>query len=55
MGPAVGAVDIGGLEDAYYFRVTLTGVSSDKRNFSCDIEPDGKGSNKEDYQQLARK
>ncbi|XVF41981.1 hypothetical protein PTKIN_Ptkin01aG0323800 [Pterospermum kingtungense] len=42
MGPAVGAVDIDELEDSYYFRVTLPGVSSDKGNFSCDIEPDGK-------------
>ncbi|XVF41963.1 hypothetical protein PTKIN_Ptkin01aG0322100 [Pterospermum kingtungense] len=41
-GPAVGAVDIGELEDSYYFRVTLPGVSSDKRHYSCDIEPDGK-------------
>lgn len=33
MGPAVGAVDIGELEDSYYFRVTLPGVSSDKSEF----------------------
>ncbi|PPD69817.1 hypothetical protein GOBAR_DD33310 [Gossypium barbadense] len=42
MGPIVGLVDIGVLEDSYYFRVSLPGVSPDKKDFSCDIESDGK-------------
>ncbi|XVF31309.1 hypothetical protein REPUB_Repub16aG0134700 [Reevesia pubescens] len=42
VGPSIGKVDIGELEDSYYFRVTLPGVSMDKRDFNCDIEPDGK-------------
>ncbi|XWS42418.1 hypothetical protein CRYUN_Cryun16bG0012900 [Craigia yunnanensis] len=42
VGPVIGLVDIGELEDSYYFRVTLPGVSMDKRDFNCDIEPDGK-------------
>ena len=33
VGPAVGLVDIGELEDSYYFRVTLPGVSMDKSKF----------------------
>ncbi|KAL4304347.1 hypothetical protein GQ457_10G013560 [Hibiscus cannabinus] len=42
MGPLIGKVEIGELEDSYYFRVTLPGVSMDKSDFNCDIEPDGK-------------
>ncbi|XP_022719348.1 alpha-crystallin domain-containing protein 22.3 isoform X2 [Durio zibethinus] len=42
VGPILGKVDIGELEDSYYFRVALPGVSMDKRDFNCDIEPDGK-------------
>ncbi|KAK8329889.1 hypothetical protein V6Z11_A11G348100 [Gossypium hirsutum] len=42
MGPIIGLVDIGVLEDSYYFRVSLPGVSPDKKDFSCDIESDGK-------------
>ncbi|MBA0804028.1 hypothetical protein Gohar_014183 [Gossypium harknessii] len=33
MGPIVGLVDIGVLEDSYYFRVSLPGVSPDKSKF----------------------
>ncbi|GMI88789.1 hypothetical protein like AT1G54850 [Hibiscus trionum] len=42
VGPVIGKVEIGELEDSYYFRVSLPGVSMDKRDFNCDIEPDGK-------------
>ncbi|XVE62981.1 hypothetical protein DITRI_Ditri06bG0163000 [Diplodiscus trichospermus] len=42
VGPIVGLVDISELEDSYYFRISLPGVSTDKRDFNCDIEPDGK-------------
>ncbi|XVF84433.1 hypothetical protein PTKIN_Ptkin17bG0036500 [Pterospermum kingtungense] len=41
MGPRTGTVDIGEYADSYYFRVILAGVSSDERDFSCDIEPNG--------------
>ncbi|KAK8690432.1 hypothetical protein V6N13_073965 [Hibiscus sabdariffa] len=42
MGPLIGKVEIGELEDSYYFRVSLPGISMDKRDFNCDIEPNGK-------------
>ncbi|XP_006302788.2 alpha-crystallin domain-containing protein 22.3 [Capsella rubella] len=42
IGPTVGLVDIAESEDSYYFRVSLPGVSRDEKDFSCEIEPDGK-------------
>ncbi|KAF4349195.1 hypothetical protein G4B88_026113 [Cannabis sativa] len=42
IGPIIGLMDIGECEDSYLFRVSLPGVSRDEREFSCDIEPDGK-------------
>lgn len=33
VGPVIGKVDIGELEDSYYFRVALPGVSMDKSKF----------------------
>ncbi|CAI9115287.1 OLC1v1016150C1 [Oldenlandia corymbosa var. corymbosa] len=41
-GPAVGSVDIGTSESAYYFRVSLPGVKKDPGEFSCTIERDGR-------------
>lgn len=41
-GPPIGAVDIGVGSAAYLFRVSLPGVRKDNRQFSCDIEYDGK-------------
>ncbi|XVF06129.1 hypothetical protein REPUB_Repub06bG0021100 [Reevesia pubescens] len=41
IGPILGKLDIGELEDSFYFRVSLPAVSMDKRDFNCDIEPDG--------------
>ncbi|KAH7849898.1 hypothetical protein Vadar_024679 [Vaccinium darrowii] len=41
-GPAVGAVDIGISEHAYFFRVALPGVRKDPGLFSCEIEREGK-------------
>ncbi|KAG4189178.1 hypothetical protein ERO13_A08G210950v2, partial [Gossypium hirsutum] len=35
-------VEIGELKDSYYFRVSLPGVSMDKREFNCVIRADGK-------------
>ncbi|XP_010528867.1 PREDICTED: alpha-crystallin domain-containing protein 22.3 [Tarenaya hassleriana] len=42
IGPAIGLVDIAENDDSYFFRVSLPGVSRDEKDFSCDIEPDGK-------------
>ncbi|VVA93986.1 unnamed protein product [Arabis nemorensis] len=42
IGPTIGLVDIAESDDAYYFRVSLPGVSRDEKDFSCEIEPDGK-------------
>ncbi|KAG4135621.1 hypothetical protein ERO13_D08G227800v2 [Gossypium hirsutum] len=42
MGPLIGKVEIGELKDSYYFRVSLPGVSMDKREFNCVIRADGK-------------
>ncbi|KAK8506828.1 hypothetical protein V6N12_000398 [Hibiscus sabdariffa] len=42
VGSVIGKVEIGELEDSYYFRVSLPGVSMDKKDFNCDIEPNGK-------------
>jgi hypothetical protein len=41
-GPSVGLVDIGICEDAYLFRIALPGVKKDQREFSCEVESDGK-------------
>ncbi|KAF8388013.1 hypothetical protein HHK36_026679 [Tetracentron sinense] len=41
-GPLIGLVDIGVSEDAYLFRVSLPGVRNDEREFSCEVETDGK-------------
>ncbi|KAG5414822.1 hypothetical protein IGI04_002389 [Brassica rapa subsp. trilocularis] len=42
IGPTIGLVDIAESDDSYYFRVSLPGVSRDEKEFSCEIEPDGK-------------
>ncbi|KAL1222363.1 Alpha-crystallin domain-containing protein 22.3 [Cardamine amara subsp. amara] len=42
IGPAIGLIDIAESDDSYYFRVSLPGVSRDEKDFSCEIEPDGK-------------
>ncbi|KAL4198102.1 hypothetical protein AMTRI_Chr03g44210 [Amborella trichopoda] len=42
LGPLVGLVDIGSCKDAYLFRVALPGVKKDHRQFSCEVECDGK-------------
>ncbi|GMN43809.1 hypothetical protein TIFTF001_013020 [Ficus carica] len=42
MGPSVGLMDIGECEDAYLFRISLPGVKRDARDFSCEVESDGK-------------
>ncbi|KAH7543093.1 hypothetical protein FEM48_Zijuj02G0146600 [Ziziphus jujuba var. spinosa] len=42
IGPIIGLMDIGECEDSYLFRVSLPGVSVDEKEFSCDVEPDGK-------------
>ncbi|KAJ4887384.1 Alpha-crystallin domain-containing protein 22.3 [Raphanus sativus] len=42
VGPTIGLVDIAESDDSYYFRVSLPGVSRDEKEFSCEIEPDGK-------------
>ncbi|XP_034706025.1 alpha-crystallin domain-containing protein 22.3-like [Vitis riparia] len=42
IGPAIGHMDIGECEDSYLFRVSLPGVKRDEREFSCEVENDGK-------------
>ncbi|GLJ39474.1 hypothetical protein SUGI_0806440 [Cryptomeria japonica] len=42
VGPVIGLVDIGVCEDAYLFRIALPGVKKDQREFSCEVECDGK-------------
>ncbi|KAL8117049.1 increased DNA methylation 2 isoform X2 [Apium graveolens] len=42
IGPALGLIDIGECEDSYLFRVSLPGVRRDEREFSCEVEDDGK-------------
>eukprot|EP01018_Ginkgo_biloba_P029148 Gb_23721 [translate_table: standard] len=42
VGPLIGLVDIGVCEDAYLFRIALPGVKKDQREFSCEVECDGK-------------
>ncbi|KAF3791683.1 Increased DNA methylation 2 [Nymphaea thermarum] len=41
-GPLIGLVDIGASEDAYLFRISLPGVKKDEREFSCEVESDGR-------------
>lgn len=41
VGPSVGLLDIGEMEDSYMFRVSLPGVAANERLFSCNIKPDG--------------
>lgn len=42
IGPSIGNIDIGESEDSYIFRVSLPGVKRDEREFSCEVEDDGK-------------
>lgn len=42
IGPVLGLMDIGECEDSYLFRVSLPGVKRDEREFSCEVENDGK-------------
>ncbi|XP_061349466.1 increased DNA methylation 2-like [Gastrolobium bilobum] len=42
VGPIIGLMDIGECEDSYLFRVSLPGVIRDEREFSCDVDPNGK-------------
>uniref|UniRef100_A0A1J3JF22 SHSP domain-containing protein n=1 Tax=Noccaea caerulescens TaxID=107243 RepID=A0A1J3JF22_NOCCA len=42
IGHTVGLIDVAQSDDSYYFRVSLPGVSRDEKEFTCDIEPDGK-------------
>ncbi|ERN12316.1 hypothetical protein AMTRI_Chr01g137660 [Amborella trichopoda] len=41
-GPLIGLVDIGVSEDSYLFRISLPGVRKDEREFSCEVECDGR-------------
>ncbi|KAK8633250.1 hypothetical protein V6N13_014098 [Hibiscus sabdariffa] len=41
-GSIIGLIDLGMLEDSYYFRVSLPGVSPDIKDFHCEIDADGK-------------
>ncbi|XP_058077739.1 increased DNA methylation 2-like [Magnolia sinica] len=41
-GPLIGLVDVGVCEDAYLFRISLPGVRKDEREFSCEVETDGR-------------
>ncbi|CAA7053278.1 unnamed protein product [Microthlaspi erraticum] len=42
IGYTVGLIDVAQSDDSYYFRVSLPGVSRDEKDFTCDIEPDGR-------------
>ncbi|GAV77863.1 LOW QUALITY PROTEIN: hypothetical protein CFOL_v3_21331, partial [Cephalotus follicularis] len=42
VGPLIGLLDIGECEDSYLFLVSLPGVKRDEREFSCEVEDDGK-------------
>lgn len=42
IGPVLGLVDIGESDDSYFFSVSLPGVRRDERDFSCEVESDGK-------------
>ncbi|KAL3818638.1 hypothetical protein ACJIZ3_004543 [Penstemon smallii] len=41
-GPVLGLIDIGESEDSYLFRVSLPGVKRDERDFSCEVESNGR-------------
>lgn len=42
VGPIVGQMDIGECKDSYLFRVSLPGVKRDEKEFSCEVDNDGK-------------
>ncbi|XP_076928780.1 increased DNA methylation 2-like [Bidens hawaiensis] len=42
IGHNIGSIDIGECEDSYLFRASLPGVKRDEREFSCEVEDDGK-------------
>ncbi|KAJ1375363.1 HSP20-like chaperone [Sesbania bispinosa] len=42
VGPIIGLMDIGECEDSYLFRVSLPGVKRDEKEFSCEVDTDGK-------------
>ncbi|KAG8374346.1 hypothetical protein BUALT_Bualt11G0122200 [Buddleja alternifolia] len=42
LGPVLGLMDIGESHDSYLFRVSLPGVKRDERDFSCEVESDGR-------------
>lgn len=42
VGPIIGHMDIGESDDSYIFRVSLPGVKRDEREFSCEVDNDGK-------------
>ncbi|XP_057757646.1 increased DNA methylation 2-like [Arachis stenosperma] len=42
VGPIIGLMDIGECEDSYLFRVSLPGVKREEREFSCEVDSDGK-------------
>ncbi|XP_073064891.1 increased DNA methylation 2-like isoform X1 [Primulina eburnea] len=42
IGPVLGLTDIGESGDSYFFSVSLPGVRRDERDFSCEVESDGK-------------
>ncbi|KAK4339606.1 hypothetical protein RND71_041068 [Anisodus tanguticus] len=42
VGPVLGLLDVGESEDSYLFRASLPGVQRDERDFTCEVESDGK-------------
>ncbi|XP_045804407.1 increased DNA methylation 2-like [Trifolium pratense] len=42
VGPIMGLVDIGECEDSYLFRISLPGVKRDEKEFSCEVDTNGK-------------
>lgn len=40
--PLIGLLDIGECEDTYFFRMSLPGVKRNDREFSCEVDTDGK-------------
>ncbi|XP_016496450.2 increased DNA methylation 2-like [Nicotiana tabacum] len=42
IGPVLGLLDVGESEDSYLFRVSLPGVKRDERDFTSEVESDGK-------------
>ncbi|KAL7003046.1 hypothetical protein U1Q18_004204 [Sarracenia purpurea var. burkii] len=42
IGRVIGLLDIGECEDSYLFRVSLPGVKRDEREFSCEVDSDGR-------------